>query len=292
MAGIFSVRVATMADLGDIASLDATEYGPRSVDERGLMEWHAAYPYGAFVLEDRSRGADAIVGAAGIWPITAEAYEQLVNGTLDERDIGKQHIVPSRLAAKHRHWYLADIIVTKELRRRETRQPLENSAAHLLVAEALRHWMKHGQLDATVRLVAIQVGTFASGWIKKFELGPAKNKDGQEVLAPNGDRILMVEKPKEVFQTWIQQTFPEDQRGTDPVLLGLVLFGAVVLFFVLLHGSFAPWLTPLLTTSVKVQMMAIIVGLILIRIVRSPAWRTVIFTGALLPTFMKLIGAL
>jgi ribosomal protein S18 acetylase RimI-like enzyme len=146
------VRPARRNDLPMIAALDQHQFGTHTVDESGLEEWWRRYRLGAYVLEAEAPGGERkIIGAIGIWPITKDTYTAIIRGKLKESDITADCITPIRGRTRHRHWYLADIVVDRRFRDRSLR--LTRFAE--LLTSATRQWLDSGHIADEVRLCAI-----------------------------------------------------------------------------------------------------------------------------------------
>jgi hypothetical protein len=181
-----SVRVAERNDLATIASFDISEYRAGTVGLAGLQGWFESYSRGAFVLEHRAGNEPKrIVGAFGLWPITADAYQNLINGTLDEIDIGATDICPVQEHARHKYWYLADIIIEPDFRQRG----LRGKPALLLMYEGLRQSETFGAFDTGIELCAIAAGDTGRALLKHLQFDEARSPQGVPVRCPNGDRV-------------------------------------------------------------------------------------------------------
>jgi hypothetical protein len=198
----FSVRVAARSDIETIADLDANEYHGDSIDLPGLIGWFEKYSHGAFVLEyqpDNQR--KRIVGALGIWPITADAFGQITAGQLDEIDIGSKHICAGAPNAKYRHWYIGDIIIDAAFRRKG----LFGAPAATLLGRGLREWLKIGRFDDTVELCAIGVADQGGALLQHFGFRRATDRQNAAICCPRGRPVFTASIAGDKLGGWIDQ---------------------------------------------------------------------------------------
>jgi hypothetical protein len=199
----FSVRVAARNDIETIADLDANEYHDDSVDLPGLTGWFEKYSHGAFVLEYQPDDQPKrIAGALGIWPITADAFEQITAGQLDEIDIGSNHICAGAQNAKYRHWYIGDIIIDAEFRRKG----LFGAPAATLLGRGLREWLKIGHFDDDIELCAIGVADQGGSLLEHFGFQRATDSQNAAISCPRGRPVFKASIARDKLGEWIDQT--------------------------------------------------------------------------------------
>jgi hypothetical protein len=144
----YGVRTASRADLRRVSELDAAAYPGYSVDEAGLFAWWKKYPRGVYVLVEDSE----VIGAVGLWPIRQSAFEQIVAGKWDEKQIGPASICPERGLRDHRFWYVGDIIFDANNR---DRGAWTGKLLVLLLEALLREWRTSRHLAPTIELCAV-----------------------------------------------------------------------------------------------------------------------------------------
>jgi hypothetical protein len=199
----FSVRVATRSDIETIADLDENEYHDDSVDLPGLTGWFEKYSRGAFVLEYQpDNQPKRIVGALGIWPITADAFEQIITGQLDEVDIASKHICAGAQNAKYRHWYVGDIIIDAEFRRKG----LFGASAATLLGRGLREWLKIGHFDDAIELCAIGVADQGGSLLQHFGFQRATDSQNAAISCPRGRPVFKASISHHKLGEWIDKT--------------------------------------------------------------------------------------
>jgi hypothetical protein len=199
----FSVRVATRSDIETIADLDQNEYHDDSVDLPGLTGWFEKYSRGAFVLEYQpDNQPKRIVGALGIWPITADAFEQITTGQLDEIDIASKHICASAQNAKYRHWYVGDIIIDAEFRRKG----LFSAPAATLLGRGLQEWLKIGHFDDDIDLCAIGVADQGGALLEHFGFQRATDSQHAAISCPRGRPVFKASIGHDKLGEWIDKT--------------------------------------------------------------------------------------
>jgi hypothetical protein len=199
----FSVRVAARGDIETIAGLDENEYHDDSVDLPGLIEWFEQYSLGAFVLEYQpDNEPKRIAGALGIWPITADAFEQITAGQLDEIDIGSKHIGAGAQNAKYRHWYIGDIIIDAEFRRKG----LFGTPAVTLLGHGLREWLKIGHFDDDIELCAIGVAGEGGSLLEHFGFQRATDSQNAAISCPRGRPVFKASIAHDKLAEWIDKT--------------------------------------------------------------------------------------
>jgi hypothetical protein len=166
----FSVRIATRSDLEKIASLDVTEYHNDSIAEEGLRDWYERYPLGIFVLEYHANDeSKRVVGALGVWPVTASAFQGLTGGTLSEPELTREHIEARVKNARFKYWYVGDIIVDDEFRKKKA---LDSSAMFILMEDGLKHWMANKSFDDELELCAIAETGHGVSFLEHFGFKP------------------------------------------------------------------------------------------------------------------------
>ncbi len=199
----YSVRVAARSDIEKIADLDENEYHDDSVALPGLTGWFEKYSRGAFVLEYQPDSQPKrIVGALGIWPITADAFEQITTGRLDEVDIGSKHICAEAKSVKYRHWYVGDIIIDAEFRRKG----LFSTPALTLLGRGLREWLKIGHFADAVDLCAIGVADEGGSLLEHFGFQRATDSQNAAVSCPRGRPVFKASIAYDKLGEWIDKT--------------------------------------------------------------------------------------
>ena len=111
-----------------VRELDCEAYGESNVSEDTLKRWWKGYPQGIYVARKR----DEIIGALGIFPLSAETYRALRNGHISENEL----VVSKRFvrSSREQHWYVSGVVIRE--RHRKTR------ALFRLLHGALQHWYK------------------------------------------------------------------------------------------------------------------------------------------------------
>jgi hypothetical protein len=199
----YSVRVAARSDIEKIAGLDENEYHDDSVDLPGLTGWFEKYSRGAFVLEYQpDNQPKRIVGALGIWPITTDAFEQIATGQLGEVDIGSKHICAEAKNAKYHHWYVGDIIIDPEFRRKG----LFSTPALTLLGRGLREWLKIGHFDDAVDLCAIGVADEGGSLLQHFGFQRATDSQNAAISCPRGRPVFKASIAHDKLGEWIDKT--------------------------------------------------------------------------------------
>lgn len=160
------VEIAKYEDYADIARLDLDAYGAETITYDGLMEWRERYHDGAFVLKAGSR----ICGALGLWPVTQAAFEKITRGELEDPDILPEHIFNASNTNRCHHWYLSDLIITEDLRKRK------DCACTTLIVQSLNEWRKNIHYKYPVSICAILLDRIAINSLKDLNFDFVGNR--------------------------------------------------------------------------------------------------------------------
>lgn len=295
--GKFNVRVAKYEDLSDIANLDVTEFHKSTVELEGLQEWFKAYPRGAYVLEDREAPRKAkIVGAFGFWPITEGAYKRIIEGKMNESEITGSHIRHPAKNSRYRYWYLADIIVSHEYRKRSLSK---SRPGLLLVREALFHWAKFKDFADDIDVCAIAAGEEGEGakLLQDFGFVTAKTRHGEAVKCESGDtvylrsisaaeRTTMTERINRLFERRSWLDFLRTAAGW------LILIGVAGGFALELQKQYIEKKLGLILEQWNLQMVGLAVCGLSLLFLKNKEMRMTIVAAGLLPIAFKLLKVL
>lgn len=156
-----------------VSGLDESVYGGESINHEGLYAWWLAYKKGIYVL----RKEGEVIGAIGIWPIKEITYRKLIEGKIDETDIGAEDISEPAAGVTHRYWYFADIVL--EAKYHQTSERL----ALLLMEETLRQWLSDGSLAPRIHICALG---FEGEGIKLLQRFNFQFAGGKPIKSPKG----------------------------------------------------------------------------------------------------------
>lgn len=160
-----------------VSDLDASFYGPDSIDYEGLCGWWRAYPKGIHALWRNNR----LIGAMGIWPLRKETYDRIVAGDMDETDIRAEDIRAGDNLDPSPYWYLADIVL--EAKHHKTRAQL----ALTLIEKSIKRWLGRGNLAQQVHVCAFGFRKDGVNLLEGFKFTPP---GGRASLSPTGKPIF------------------------------------------------------------------------------------------------------
>jgi hypothetical protein len=194
-AVVRSVRSET--ELQVISNLDREYFGADSVDYRGLLGWWKRYPDGVQALV---RGSE-IVGAVGIWPLSENAFRNLIHGKLDEIDIRPASISKKVDGKPRAYWYFGDIVIAKKHKKRKL--------SLVLLEGAIRHWLNQGNLPSSIEICAFGFTAEGIALLDKFGfLSHLKSNKGYPVFV----RAISVSEMRQELEERIVQ--PQRAKST------------------------------------------------------------------------------
>jgi DNA-binding winged helix-turn-helix (wHTH) protein len=146
-------------ELECISKLEELEYREASIDADTLKKWWRSYPKGVHLIQV---GAE-ITGAMGIWPISKKIYNDIINGRIEETQIGKRPHDIGAPQALHRYWYIGDIIIRKEDQEKAYR-PLVT-----LLYTSLYAWLHGENVDSLVDICAFGFTSKGQKLLERFK---------------------------------------------------------------------------------------------------------------------------
>jgi hypothetical protein len=151
--------ISSEGEVRALEALDVEIYGPAALPGDQLLSWWLKYPKGIHVVYDPIR----LVGAIGMWPISEEAYAQLMRGERTEASVTAADL---RTNEQHdqAHWYLAGVLVRNGYR---ASRVLPN-----LLATAIRTWIEETGALVRVGLLAVATSKQGEGYLNKFGFSP------------------------------------------------------------------------------------------------------------------------
>lgn len=82
--------IRSTAELEDLWEIDNAAYGEASITYEKFQDWWFSYPAGLHALFFRTR----VMGAIGIWPLSARLAELFTNGRIKESQLNGRRCAP------------------------------------------------------------------------------------------------------------------------------------------------------------------------------------------------------
>lgn len=128
--GNLELKFKTVQDketLKQLWKIDQQAYGDYNINFDTFLEWWTKFPLSNLVM---MRGS-TILGSVGILPLTEECFEDLKELRKREQNIHAQDIMSVDQARSCRTWYISGIMLVST----------PEQTFHLLISQALRHWL-------------------------------------------------------------------------------------------------------------------------------------------------------
>ena len=287
----FSVRVAMSGDLEKIASLDVNEFHNDSVGLAGLTQWFEKYPYGAFVLEEKIDDyKKRIIGALGIWPVTQATFQRLIEGKLAETDIGKDQISSMKRNGHYTYWYVGDVIVDKEFRKKGLRA---SRAIPILLRDGLYHWLQFGAFNKEIEFCAIAVGDEGRHLLERFKFQSAKSSEEKPIQCPKGNDVYKLSIPegkRGAYFEEVAQIIGEDSRQIRSWKF-LKSAAAITTGILIAVGIMDPTISQMVGIRIPsewhLSILAILICLVFLAISDNKKLKYTIVVVALIPIVLK-----
>jgi hypothetical protein len=186
--------IRSTAELEDLWEIDNAAYGEASITYEKFQDWWFSYPAGLHALFFRTR----VMGAIGIWPLSARLAELFTNGRTKESQLNGRAMRPF-MNSPAQFWYISGIVLRSELR--------GGRAIKILLSRGIGCWLASARIDFPCELLALAYSEQGRALLEGFDFFKLQNArampDGVPLFA------LQVDDKKQLLSTL-------NSRGVDP----------------------------------------------------------------------------
>jgi hypothetical protein len=154
--------VRSTAELEDLWEIDNAAYGEASISYEKFQDWWFSYPSGLHALFFRTR----VMGAIGIWPLSAHCAELFTHGRIKESQLYGQAMRPF-MNSPTKFWYISGIVLRSELR--------GGRAIKILLSRGIGRWLACARIDFPCELLALAYSEQGRALLEGFDFFKLQN---------------------------------------------------------------------------------------------------------------------
>jgi hypothetical protein len=155
-------HVRSLGELEDLWAIDNEAYGEASITYERFKDWWLSFPLGLNALFFRNR----VMGAIGIWPLSARCAGFLTTAQLKESEISGR-----RMRAFHdaptRFWYISGIVLRPEL--------IGGRAIRILLSRGVASWLSSANIQFPSELLALGYSEQGQALLEGFNFFKIRN---------------------------------------------------------------------------------------------------------------------
>jgi len=155
-------HIRSCGELHDLWAIDNEAYGEASIAYDKFEEWWRCYPYGLRALFFRTR----VMGAIGIWPLSARCAGLLKASRLKESEIRGPQMRAFR-DAPARYWYVSGIVLRPEL--------IGGRAIRILLSHGVGSWLSTSNIHFPSELLALAYSKQGQALLEGFNFFKVQN---------------------------------------------------------------------------------------------------------------------
>jgi hypothetical protein len=157
-------HIRSCGELHDLWAIDNEAYAEASITYEKFEDWWRCYPSGLHALFFRTR----VMGAIGIWPLSARCAGLLAAARLKESEItGRQMRILSEAPA--RCWYVSGIVLRPEL--------IGGRAIRILLSHGVGSWLSSAKIQFPSELLALAYSKQGQALLEGFNFFKIQNAD-------------------------------------------------------------------------------------------------------------------
>jgi hypothetical protein len=154
--------VRSTAELEDLWEIDNAAYGEASITYEKFQDWWFSYPSGLHALFFRTR----VMGAIGIWPLSARSAELFTTGRLKESQLNGRAMRPF-INDSTQFWYISGIVLRSELR--------GGRAIKILLSRGIGCWLARAHIHFPCDLLALAYSEQGQALLEGFDFFKLQN---------------------------------------------------------------------------------------------------------------------
>ena len=155
-------HIRSRAELEDLWEIDNAAYGEASITYEKFHDWWFSYPSGLHALFFRTR----VMGAIGIWPLSARSAGLLTTGCLKESQLNGRGMRPF-IKASTQFWYISGIVLRSEL--------VGGRAIKILLSHGIGSWLASAHIHFPCELLALAYSEQGQALLEGFDFFKLQN---------------------------------------------------------------------------------------------------------------------
>lgn len=155
-------QVWSLGELEDLWTVDNEAYGDKSIAYDKFKDWWLSFPIGLHALFFRSR----VMGAIGIWPLSARCATLLQTARLKESEISGRRMRAFNTAPA-RFWYVSGIVLRPEL--------IGSRAIRILLSHGVGSWLSEANIQFPGELLALAYSQQGQALLEGFNFFKIQN---------------------------------------------------------------------------------------------------------------------
>ena len=164
-------HVRSTAELEDLWEIDNAAYGKASIAYEKFQDWWFSYPFGLPALFFRTR----VMGAIGIWPLSARSTELFTTGRLKESQFSGRTMRPF-ISGSTQFWYISGIVLRPELK--------GGRAIKILLSRGVGCWLTKAHVHFPCQLFALAYSEQGQALLEGFDFFKLRNAKAMPDGAP------------------------------------------------------------------------------------------------------------
>jgi hypothetical protein len=164
-------HVRSSAELEDLWEIDNAAYGKASIAYEKFQDWWFSYPSGLHALFFRTR----VMGAIGIWPLSARSAEIFTTGHLKESQLSGRAMRPF-ISGSTQFWYISGIVLRPELK--------GGRAIKILLSRGVGCWLTKAHIRFPCQLFALGYSEQGQALLGGFDFFKLRNAKAMPDEAP------------------------------------------------------------------------------------------------------------
>jgi len=154
--------IRSLGELEDLWSIDREAYGEASITYEKFKDWWLSFPLGLHALFFRSR----VMGAIGIWPLSARCAGFLTTARLKESEISGRRMRAFNTTAAQ-FWYISGIVLRPEL--------IGGRAIRILLSHGVASWLSSPNIQFPSELLALAYSQKGQALLEGFNFFKIQN---------------------------------------------------------------------------------------------------------------------
>ena len=155
-------HVRSPAELEDLWAIDKEAYGEASITYEKFKDWWLSFPRGLHALFFRTR----VMGAIGIWPLSARCAGLLTTGRLKESQLTGRNMRTFVHSPAH-YWYISGIVLRPEL--------IGGRAIKILLSHGIGSWLASAHIQFPSELLALAYSDQGQALLEGFKFFKVQN---------------------------------------------------------------------------------------------------------------------
>jgi hypothetical protein len=155
-------HIRSQAELEDLWEIDNAAYGEASITYEKFHDWWFSYPSGLHALFFRT----PVMGAIGIWPLSAHSAGLLTTGRLKESQLNGR-AMRTFINSSTQFWYISGIVLRSEL--------IGGRAIKILLSHGVGSWLASAHIRFPCELFALAYSEQGQSLLEGFDFFKLQN---------------------------------------------------------------------------------------------------------------------